>query len=399
MSLTDVQQEHVLKAIEEFDNLGRDTFMDRYGSTEASRYVVVYRGKEYDLDALARSAHGSALGTPPRSSGLTDPSGTVAAHLAKLGFYPRDVRGNSTNNAHVYGEVAGCPEGTTFASRAEVAASGVHRALQAGIVGTGARGAESIVSSGGYVDDDDRGDELIYTGHGGRNDSGRQVADQTFTSPGNAALLTSRETGALVRVVRGADPKSPHAPNQGYRYEGLYRVQEEALVPGQGGHLVCRFQMVKVASPIDVIFPAGDYLLPSEPSHTAGNAQPGRKAVTTQRIVRTTKIAEDVKKLYDHRCQLCDTRLSLGDGRGYSEGAHIKALGGLHRGPDLTSNVLCLCPNCHVQFDRGAVVIAPDRTVLREGAPVGRLRELPGHGIDDEFLTYHRDLHSRLSLR
>lgn len=399
MSLTDVQQEHVLNAIEEFDDLGRDAFLARRGVTAASRYVVVYRGQEYDLDALARSAHESALGTPPRSSDLTDPSGTVAAHLAKLGFYSRDVRGTSTNNARVYGEVAGCPEGAIFASRAEVAASGVHRALQAGIVGTGARGAESIVSSGGYADDDDRGDELIYTGHGGRNDNGLQVADQTFASPGNAALLTSRKTGALVRVVRGADLESPHAPDQGYRYEGLYRVQEEALVPGQGSHLVCRFQMVKVASPIDVIFPAGDYLLPSEPALTAGNAQPGRKAVTTQRIVRTTKVAEDVKELYDHTCQLCGTRLSLGNGQGYSEGAHIKALGGLHRGPDFTSNVLCLCPNCHVQFDRGAAVIAPDRTVLREGVPAGRLRELPGHGIEDEYLTYHRELHSRLSLR
>ncbi len=399
MSLTDVHHEHLIKAIEESDALGREAFLGRYGFADASRYVVVYQGKEYDLDALARSAHGFARGRSVSGSGLLGASSAVAAHLAKLGFYSRDLKGKSANKARVYGEVAGCPEGTTFASRAEVAESGVHRALQAGIVGTGARGAESIVSSGGYADDDDRGDELIYTGHGGRDDSGRQIADQTFASPGNAALLTSRETGALVRVVRGADTESPHAPNEGYRYEGLYRVQDEALVPGKGGHLVCRFQMVKVASPIDVTFPAGDYLLPSEPSHAVGNAQPDRKAVTTQRIVRTTKIAEDVKKLYDHTCQLCGTRLSLGDGRGYSEGAHIKALGGLHRGPDFTSNVLCLCPNCHVQFDRGAVVITPDRTVLREGAPAGRLRERPGHGIEDEYLTYHRELHSRLSLR
>lgn len=395
MSLTDVRQEHVLDAIEEFDALGRETFLSRYGSVEASRYVVVYRGKEYDSDALARSAHRFAQGHSPRSSDLTDTSRDVAEHLAKLGFYFRDVQGKPANNAHVYGEVAGCPEGTTFASRAEVAASGVHRALQAGIVGTGATGAESIVSSGGYEDDDDRGTELIYTGHGGR-ENGRQVANQTFESPGNAALLTSRETGALVRVVRGTDIDSP---NRSYRYEGLYRVQDAALMPGRGEHLVCQFQLIKASSPIDASFPASDYLLPSVPAHPVGNAQPGRKAVTTQRVVRTTKVAEDVKKSYNHTCQICGTRLSIGGGEGYSEGAHIKALGGLHRGPDLTTNLLCLCPNCHVQFDRGAVVIAADRTVLREGVPDGKLRELPGHRIEDEYLAYHRDLHSRASLR
>ncbi|GHG23331.1 MULTISPECIES: YDG/SRA domain-containing protein [Amycolatopsis] len=399
MSLTDVHQEHVLKAIEEFDDLGREAFLGRYGSAAASRYVVVYRGKLYDSDALARSAHGFALAHSPRPPALTDASRDVAAYLAKLGFFFREALGKPASNARVYGEVAGCPEGTTFASRAEVAASGVHRALQAGITGTGARGAESIVSSGGYEDDDDRGDELIYTGHGGRNSGGRQNADQTFADPGNAALLTSRETGALVRVVRGADTKSSHAPNQGYRYDGLFRVEDAALVRGRGDYLVCRFQLVKASSAADVNFPVGDYLLPSEPSHSVGNAQPGRKAVITQRIVRSTKVSEDVKKFYDHTCQLCNTRLSLGDGQGYSEGAHIQALGGLHRGPDFASNVLCLCPNCHVQFDRGAVVIAEDRTVLREGVPAGKLLELPGHGIKDEYLAYHRDLHSGVSLR
>src|SRR3954454_20523854 len=106
MSLTDVHQEHVLNAIEEFEVVGRETFLGRYGSAEASRYVVVYRGREYDSDALARSAHGFAQGRSPRSSNLVSASKAIAAHLAKLGFYFRDVRGKSENNGHVYGEVA-----------------------------------------------------------------------------------------------------------------------------------------------------------------------------------------------------------------------------------------------------------------------------------------------------
>jgi putative restriction endonuclease len=66
------------------------------------------------------------------------------------------------------GEIEGIPPGKAFATRRELYESGVHRALQAGIVGDASTGAESIVLSGGYVDDEDLGNEIIYTGDGGR---------------------------------------------------------------------------------------------------------------------------------------------------------------------------------------------------------------------------------------
>jgi len=48
--------------------------------------------------------------------------------------------------------------------------------MQAGIVGGTGSGAESIVLSGGYTDDEDHGDEIIYTGDGGRDPrTGRQI--------------------------------------------------------------------------------------------------------------------------------------------------------------------------------------------------------------------------------
>ncbi|MFJ7211232.1 YDG/SRA domain-containing protein [Amycolatopsis sp. NPDC098790] len=401
MSLADVNHEHVLAAIDEFNELGREAFLSKYGFAEARQYVVSHQGQEYDSKALIGAAHRFAQGRALRPAEFSGGVKTVGARLLDLGFDFHDVR-PPAKNKRVYGDIPGYPEGSMFASRAEVAESGVHRALQAGIVGTGELGAESIVSSGGYEDDDDRGEELIYTGHGGRDERGRQVADQTFAAPGNAALLTSSQTKEPVRVVRGPDPKSPHAPDQGYRYDGLYRVEAAAMERGQGDYLVCRFQMIKLTNAADVSFGLGDYLLPSEPAHpgkTIGNAEPERKPVTAQRIVRTTRVAEDVKKMYNHTCQICSTRLSVGNGEAYSEGAHIKALGGLHRGPDQMCNVLCLCPNCHVQFDRGAIVIDANRTVLREGTPAGTLKEMPGHEIKDEFLEYHRQVYSELTPR
>ena len=80
----------------------------------------------------------------------------------------------------VFGDIPGFPPGSHFASRSELHAAGLHRHTMAGISGSQSKGADAIVLSGGYEDDEDHGDEIIYTGQGGNRD-GRQVADQTFT--------------------------------------------------------------------------------------------------------------------------------------------------------------------------------------------------------------------------
>jgi putative restriction endonuclease len=63
------------------------------------------------------------------------------------------------------GDLPDIQPGRLFASRRELFDAGVHRTLQAGIVGAGATGAESIVPSGGYADDERCGEVVIYTGH------------------------------------------------------------------------------------------------------------------------------------------------------------------------------------------------------------------------------------------
>ena len=58
--------------------------------------------------------------------------------------------------------------GTAFASREEIRTGGLHRHGMRGISGGPDDGADAIVLSGGYVNDVDLGDEIIYTGEGGR---------------------------------------------------------------------------------------------------------------------------------------------------------------------------------------------------------------------------------------
>lgn len=81
----------------------------------------------------------------------------------------------------------------------------------------------------------------------------------------------------------------------------------------------------------------------------------------------------------------------------YAEAAHIKALGVPHNGPDVLDNLLCLCPNDHVRFDRGAIYIDPDHVIRQtvDDAPLGELRLRSGHTVTDAYIAYHRDHFAR----
>ena len=66
----------------------------------------------------------------------------------------------------VFGAIPNVPVGATFESREQLSKLRVHRPLVGGICG-GADGVESVVVSGGYEDDQDDGNVVTYTGHGG----------------------------------------------------------------------------------------------------------------------------------------------------------------------------------------------------------------------------------------
>ncbi|MBM4255811.1 MAG: hypothetical protein FJ147_07930 [Deltaproteobacteria bacterium] len=146
----------------------------------------------------------------------------------------------------IFGHISGYPEGSWFASREEMSRAGVHRPRIAGISGRGREGADSVVLAGGYEDWDDHGDEIIYTGHGGRDpESKRQVSAQTLTR-GNLALATSYQRELPVRVIRGARLHSPYAPEVGYRYDGLYRVENYWRERGRSGFYIWRYRLMKI---------------------------------------------------------------------------------------------------------------------------------------------------------
>jgi hypothetical protein len=120
----------------------------------------------------------------------------------------------------IFGHISGYPVGSWFENRAELADASVHRHRQAGISGSADEGADSIVLFGGYEDDEDHGDVIVYTSYGGRDpDAEKQVSDQPFRM-WNRALAYSSLNGLPVRVIRGAGHDSPHSPGAGYGYDG-----------------------------------------------------------------------------------------------------------------------------------------------------------------------------------
>ncbi|GEM50147.1 YDG/SRA domain-containing protein [Deinococcus cellulosilyticus] len=299
----------------------------------------------------------------------------------------------------VFGDVKGVPVGALFPDRKAVAAAGIHKPLQAGISGSANEGADSIVVSGGYEDDFDDGETLIYTGHGGRDqESEKQVAHQELTRQ-NKALALNKQLGLPVRVVRRVEDPKVLSSGMNYRYDGLYFVTDYWCEPGKSGFLVYRFRLEK--DPFLVPPMAGvqsDVPEDDAPAPVITTAQAERRLALVNRIKRDSKVTKAVKKMHDDTCQVCGVRLVTPLGA-YSEAAHIKPLGMPHNGPDSTDNVLCLCPNHHVLFDYGVFAVNDDFSLVGTGYEGQVLRRVAGHQINLEYLQYQREHYFFLDIR
>ncbi|QUQ70163.1 hypothetical protein [Kutzneria sp. CA-103260] len=80
MALGDLTRADVLKAVAEFDELGRDEFLRRYGFGKAKSYFLEVEGKLYDSKAIAGAALGMAAGD------FSGGDQTVARRMAALDF-------------------------------------------------------------------------------------------------------------------------------------------------------------------------------------------------------------------------------------------------------------------------------------------------------------------------
>jgi len=140
----------------------------------------------------------------------------------------------------IFGHVGTYRPGDLFANRLELSLRGLHRPRRAGVSGSQAEGADSIVLAGAYEDDLFGEEEIIYSGSGSRDlKTGRQVTDQEMTGR-NLAMRRSQETGRPLRVFQ----RVMHEGNEVFRYEGLYRVVDYKFARGKAGFQVFLFRLV-----------------------------------------------------------------------------------------------------------------------------------------------------------
>ena len=197
---------------------------------ESLRILLVCKDEE---DARGVAFSGKKLHANLKAAGLM---------LQKGLWLNRDKR--------IVGPLRGIRIGDVFFFRIELCVLGIHGQVQAGIDHVPANGSESgepiatsIVVSGGYEDDEDRGETLIYTGHGGRGKS-KQCLDQTL-SKGNLAMERSFAYGIEIRVIRAL--KSDGSPTgKIYVYDGLYKIENCWEEVGKSGFIVFKYKLVRL---------------------------------------------------------------------------------------------------------------------------------------------------------
>ncbi|XP_039024888.1 histone-lysine N-methyltransferase, H3 lysine-9 specific SUVH1-like [Hibiscus syriacus] len=226
------------KIVESFNLMDFDTFRRTDGDKEAVGYIrLIYdvlRRKISQIEDAKESASGVTRRPDLRA-------GTILMN-----------KGIRTNVKKRIGVVPGVEIGDIFFFRMEMCLIGLHAPIMAGIDYMGLKvfqGEEpvavSIVSSGGYGDNSDDGDVLVYSGQGGNvNNRGMEITDQKLER-GNLALEKSLHRGNEVRVIRGVkDIANP--TGKIYVYDGLYKIQESWVDKGKSGCNVFKYKLVRL---------------------------------------------------------------------------------------------------------------------------------------------------------
>ena len=148
---------------------------------------------------------------------------------------------------NILGSVPGVEVGDEFQYRIELNIIGLHREIHGGIDYVKQKDkilATSIVDSGGYADDLDNSDVLIYTEQGGNVTSSDKEPEDQKLERGNLALKNSSVVKNSVRVIRGSE--SMDGKSKIYVYDGLYVVESCWQDIGQHGKLIYKFCLRRI---------------------------------------------------------------------------------------------------------------------------------------------------------
>jgi 5-methylcytosine-specific restriction protein A len=87
VALRELSRREILQAVAEYDRLGQDRFLEKYGFGAARSYRLVVDGKTYDSKAIVGAAHGFLPGQEPLAAAdFSSGAATVGRLLSSLGF-------------------------------------------------------------------------------------------------------------------------------------------------------------------------------------------------------------------------------------------------------------------------------------------------------------------------
>jgi len=100
VSISDIQnKDSILKAINEFEQLGRNVFLKKYGFRKSREYFIELNGKFYDSKAIVAVAFGYEFPNKGvlKSFDFSGGEKTVEKKLIELGFTVKRIRANSSD--------------------------------------------------------------------------------------------------------------------------------------------------------------------------------------------------------------------------------------------------------------------------------------------------------------
>ena len=155
-------------------------------------------------------------------------TGNAADKLAKdNGGHFRLMDPKEHGNGHLI-------NGSWYPSQLAVLRDGGHGASQGGITASSKSGAFSVIMAGGVdpkgkpYPNEDHGEEVLYCGT-----DNTDVQVDTPSQDTKAMLLNQKER-LPVRLFRSQNLPSPYAPELGFRYDGLYDVQDYVKMDPDG---------------------------------------------------------------------------------------------------------------------------------------------------------------------
>ncbi|KAF1871899.1 hypothetical protein Lal_00012116 [Lupinus albus] len=215
--------------------------------------------------AAAAAAASAALadGVAAEGSGKPEGSGSNGSRTYRRLRLRGDLRAASlmrdqglwlNRDKRIVGATPGIYVGDIFLFRMELCVLGLHGQIQAGIdylpgsmSSNGEPIATSVIVSGGYEDDLDDGEVIVYTGQGGQEKNSFRQASHQKLEGGNLALERSMHYGIEVRVIRGMRYEgSASSSGKVYVYDGLYKIVDCWFDVGKSGFGVFKYKLWRI---------------------------------------------------------------------------------------------------------------------------------------------------------